>query len=177
MRRWTLAASLGMVALFAIGFAALRSASMAWTSTVLTLTLGVLATGLIGCILKQWRDGPWLGFTVFGSLYFISTQFLWISGREGLFRPSLLSTIGFSALFERMHPLRPEPSSDPAAYSSREQGDRIWKEYEAWRTERFEKSTRFIQTGDSLAALAAAFVGAFVGKFVQALGVQRISDA
>ena len=72
--RFTLAALMGVVALVAVGVAALRSSTALWASLVILLALGAICGATVGAILRRGPDqGAWLGFAVFGWAYFLMT--------------------------------------------------------------------------------------------------------
>ena len=68
--RFSIAGLMGAVLFVAIGFAALRSASEAWSGALFLATRGVIGLALVGAICRR---GPqrawWLGFAVFGWIY------------------------------------------------------------------------------------------------------------
>ena len=73
MVRISIAGLLGMVAVFAIGFAALVNASDLWLGATLTLTIGLLLGSVLGVILRpDCRGGGLLvGFALFGWGFFL----------------------------------------------------------------------------------------------------------
>jgi hypothetical protein len=54
------------VVLFAVGGAALRSASPLWASIIFSLTLGILATAVLGSLFSRRSRPFWSGFVLFG---------------------------------------------------------------------------------------------------------------
>jgi hypothetical protein len=71
MRRVSLAALLGFIAVLAVGLAALRSGSGPWAGLIYTLMVGYLLAGLLGTILRGRRGGSWVGLAVFGWGYLL----------------------------------------------------------------------------------------------------------
>jgi hypothetical protein len=71
MRRISIAGVLGVVAVFAVGLAALVQATDVWSGVVFTLTIGLLMASVLAVCLRGWRSGAWLGFTVFGWGYLL----------------------------------------------------------------------------------------------------------
>jgi hypothetical protein len=73
MGRFSIARALGMVALVAFGFAAIRSATDFWLGLTFLLTVGLLCVGALGAALARGGRGIWwLGFAVFGWAYFLA---------------------------------------------------------------------------------------------------------
>ncbi len=71
MGRISIAGLLGLVGLFAVGLAALTSATAAWLGFFFLLTFGLLFAGVVGWILRGRRSGGWVGFVVFGWGFFL----------------------------------------------------------------------------------------------------------
>jgi hypothetical protein len=72
MRRIRLAGALGLLAILAFELAAMRGESDLWHSAVFTLTLAVLSVASLGALLKRGRGPGWVGFAVFGWIYFLA---------------------------------------------------------------------------------------------------------
>ncbi len=70
MRRFSIANLLGLVAVIALGFAAVRSASDFWLGATFLLTIGLLCAGVLGAVVERGHGVWWLGFAVFGWVYF-----------------------------------------------------------------------------------------------------------
>ena len=80
--RFTIAGLLGVVAFAAVGFAALRSGSDLWASTIFTLTAATLATAVLLSIHRQGRARAfWIGVALFGWLHLVGCQLPEIRGR------------------------------------------------------------------------------------------------
>jgi hypothetical protein len=73
MGRFSLASVLWIVALIALGFAALRDASNFWLGATFVVTLGLLCASVLGAVIERNRGGSWwLGFAVFGWAYLVA---------------------------------------------------------------------------------------------------------
>ena len=78
MRRWTIAATLGLIALLAAGMAALRASEGAWAESA-PLAVGVLFLLLAsGATCTRWRSPALAAFVVVGSIYFLMS---WSKGQ------------------------------------------------------------------------------------------------
>lgn len=68
--RVSIAGSMGIVLLAAVGFAALRNPTIVWASVLFTLTVMIFCSAILGAIAVR---GParltWAGFAVFGWVY------------------------------------------------------------------------------------------------------------
>ncbi len=72
MRRFSIASLLGLVALVAVGLAALAGGSQAWRGLMFLLMFGVLFTTLLGLIFRERRGPRWVGAALFGwGFYFL----------------------------------------------------------------------------------------------------------
>ena len=68
--RISIAGLMGVVLVAAVGFAAVRNASMNWAGLMLMLTCGVLMLGVVGAVCREPHERAWwLGFTLFGGGY------------------------------------------------------------------------------------------------------------
>src|SRR5262249_28230249 len=83
MRRFSIAELLGIIAVVAIGLAAMRDASPLVFSAVFTITLVALLVALLGAWVGTRPRGAWCGFAVFGWANFLIA-----------FVPALESSIG-----------------------------------------------------------------------------------
>ena len=102
----TIASMLLIVAMLAVGMAALFSAAEVWISVAATLTLGILLAAILGTILLRGPERAFcLGFGLFAVTYLILVDWDWIGGQLG---HDL--TLGLSVLAERVYP-DPMPSS------------------------------------------------------------------
>jgi hypothetical protein len=82
--RLTLASSLGIVAVVALGLTGLRSASTFWTSAAATLTLGLFLAAVLGAWLLRGREqAACLGFALFGIVYLILVNWDWVGAQFG----------------------------------------------------------------------------------------------
>src|SRR5947209_13045240 len=82
--RISLAGSLGIVAVIAMGMAGMRSASSLWTTAAATITLGLLLSALIAARLLEGPDRAfWAGFALFGWSYLVLVNWDWVGGQFG----------------------------------------------------------------------------------------------
>jgi hypothetical protein len=82
--RISLAGSLGIIAVIAMGLAGMVSASSLWTTAAATVTLALLLTGLLAARLLDGIDrAVWAGFALFGWSYLILVNWDWVGGQLG----------------------------------------------------------------------------------------------
>jgi hypothetical protein len=82
--RLSLAGSLGIVAVVALGMAGLRSATTFWTSAAATVTLGLLLGAGLGASLSRGRaQAACVGFALFGGVYLVLVNWDWVGGQFG----------------------------------------------------------------------------------------------
>ena len=113
--RLTIASMLVIVALLALGMAALFSAAGFWISVVATLTLGMLLCTVLGAILLRGEERAFcLGFSLFAAVYLVLVDWDWIGGQFG---HDL--TAALTELAEWVHPNRPRPGPPGRAPSLR----------------------------------------------------------
>jgi hypothetical protein len=73
-RQISLKGLMALIALFAVGFVALKNPSEIWASFLFSLTLAVLATATLAAAAARGDDRVrWLGFATFGWVYLIFT--------------------------------------------------------------------------------------------------------
>jgi hypothetical protein len=108
--RISLAGSLGIVAVIAMGLAGMRSASSLWTTAAATVTLALLLTAVVAARLLDGLDRAfWAGFAVFGWSYLLLVNWDWIGGQFGHDLTSGLSDVA-EAIFARGDvPAPPQP--------------------------------------------------------------------
>ncbi len=69
--RFSIRALLAFILLVGFGLAALRGATLPWAAASILLALAAVGTSVLGVATRRGRDrAPWLGFAVFGGLYF-----------------------------------------------------------------------------------------------------------
>jgi hypothetical protein len=79
--RFTLAQLMAIVIPIGVGLAALRSASVVWTSAVFTLTVLVLSSAVLGAMAFRGRARmTWAGFALFGWIYLATVFGPWSEG-------------------------------------------------------------------------------------------------
>jgi hypothetical protein len=82
--RLTLASSLGIVAVVALGLTGLKSASTFWTSAAATLTLALFLAAVLGAwLLRRREQAACLGFALFGIVYLILVNWDWVGAQFG----------------------------------------------------------------------------------------------
>ncbi len=83
-QRMTIAGMLAFVAVMALVFASLRSASVVWTNVMATLTLIVFLRAALAAFMTRGAERSfWIGFAVFGWVYLILVNWDWIGGQFG----------------------------------------------------------------------------------------------
>lgn len=87
--RISIRAIMALVIFMALGSAALRSASPLWASAIFTLTLGVLATAVLGALFSRPSRPFWTRFALFGLGYLMLVFGPWFGDSV---KPYLLST-------------------------------------------------------------------------------------
>lgn len=95
-------------AVIALGCVALRSAKPTWVAAMLAFTLLVLATAALFAVFRQGADrAQWIGFAVFGWLYWVLLMFGQLDGPgqlENPFWPRNFATAKLSAwLYDRLY--------------------------------------------------------------------------
>ncbi|MFO0890703.1 MAG: hypothetical protein U0790_16360 [Isosphaeraceae bacterium] len=113
--RLTLAGSLGIVAVLALGMAGLRSATTFWTSAAATLTLGLLLGAVLGAFLLAGPErAACLGFAVFGFVYLVLVGWDWVGGQFGHDLTAGLRDLAEWFVPSPVGPTRANPSGTPA---------------------------------------------------------------
>ena len=106
--RTTILGLMGLVLLMALGFAALRSASLLWASAMFTTAVIVLSASVLGVFANRGPSRlPWLGFATFGWIYFLMTFWLW-PDKNGMNAPPVLPKLV-------MDYFMPKPDDDAVA--------------------------------------------------------------
>lgn len=187
--RWLL----GLVALVAVGCAALFHASPLWTSVVLTVTSALLLTAIVAAACRRGRARAfWLGFAVLGWGYF------WVAGgmtdlpipgswplsfftQSG--EPPLATTRLLRWSYGKLFPSAPIPGnnagmgffslavdetdSPPQTGEAGEPGEPGDLQSEA-DEEDYPAYESFIRVGESLWTLLFAIIGGLLGRFFHA---------
>jgi hypothetical protein len=95
------------VLLLAVGFAGLRTASALWASAIFTFTVTLLAAALLGAVASRGRPRiAWLGFSIFGWVYLLTTFWLWPEP-NGVSAPPFLT----KALLDAVQPASMPPTT------------------------------------------------------------------
>jgi hypothetical protein len=83
-RRISLASLLGIVAVFGLGLAGLKSSTVLWTTAATTVTLALLLAAVLGAVLLRGPERAfWLGFALFGWVYLVLVDWSWIGAQVG----------------------------------------------------------------------------------------------
>ena len=98
--RLTMAALIGLVALCAVTFAALRTSSPYWAATMVSLTVLVLLGSVIASIWGRHR-ALWSGFAIFGWGYFFLA---FCSPFRDVVRPHMLTSVAIVESYRYVHP-------------------------------------------------------------------------
>lgn len=81
---FTLAGLLVLVALLALAMAAVRSASVLWTTAATTFALAVLLAAPLAAVYARGGERAfWVGFTLFGWVYLILVNWSWLGAQVG----------------------------------------------------------------------------------------------
>ncbi len=122
--RWRLGLSpaLALIAVLAVGLAAIKAATPATTGVSWTLFLVVLLAGTLGLIVRRDR-GAWLGFAMFGWAYLLVGA---ISPLQTALAARLPDDASIDWLIiDRVHPS--PPRSSPFAFKVARRGERFYK--------------------------------------------------
>jgi hypothetical protein len=153
LTRFTIASLLGLVALIALGAAALVGATPEWARWVLSLALATLAVATLGGLFAR---GParafWAGFALVGWSCLFAPDSI---------RSELVTTRWIARLSSALHPLQPQPNR-PADLGS-------YRTYYDVRTKTYlvdvgGKVARAEQVGQTLLALLLALAGGLVAR-------------
>jgi hypothetical protein len=118
--RISLAGSLGIVAVIAMGLAGMVSASSLWTTAAATVTLAVLLTALLAARLLEGIDRAfWAGFALFGWSYLILVNWDWVGGQFGHDLTAGLSDVAEAVFPEVPVTATPLPAPPPTPTPTR----------------------------------------------------------
>jgi hypothetical protein len=179
MGRISIAATLGWVVAFALGFAALVNASEFWSGATLLLMLVALLASVLGTILRGWRGGGWLGFAVFGWVYLL----LLITSWMGVEIAGLSDPLG-AWVFEKANPrpivpasMLPQapPAANPVTIPNPDEQEKSYEYNIAWKgwSDRYQRAELI---GRRLAILAFAGLGSIVGLLLARGRLPRPAD-
>jgi hypothetical protein len=116
--RISLAGSLGIVAVIAMGLAGMRSASSLWTTAAATVTLAMLLSAAIAARLLDGLDRAfWAGFALFGWSYLLLVNWDWVGGQFGHDLTAGLSDVAEAIFATDDIPAPPQPPA--TAFSAR----------------------------------------------------------
>lgn len=180
--RFTIGALMGLVALVAVGFAALRSSSPIWASAIFTATIFLLLAGVVGAFAHRGPSRPvWLGFATFGSAYLLGAFWLW-PGPNGVKAPPLLSkflidalepgTVGTSVLTIDPGPVGESSTETPQMYYPPPKSGNFV--VAAPFPGRVVNLLHFRRIGHSLTAILFGIAGALLGRFLASGGTGAV---
>ena len=109
MRRVPLYQLLALIAVVAIGLAGITSGSDLWGRALFALTLMILLASVLGVILRLPPFGAWLGFALFGCVFFLLTILVHETG--GWFNDDPQDFPDLKRLVEQVHH-KPTPPPD-----------------------------------------------------------------
>jgi hypothetical protein len=170
--RFSIATLMTFVLVLALGLAALRSGSEAWSTAVFTLTLVLHFTAILGAIYRRGRDrAGCLGFALFGWAYWNLSFGPWFRAEIG---PQLVTT----PLLEYLHP-KIAPVPPPGAILDPDgKGWFVRGTSGRWTLWGWDTRDAFRRTGHSLGAVLFGLMGALVAlAFERAEGLRRDSTA
>jgi hypothetical protein len=159
MRRISIAGVLGVVAVFAVGLAALIQATNVWLGAMFALTIGLLMASVLATFLRGWRSGVWLGFALFGWGYLLVGN---VTGLNLGSHAWLLSDAVAGWVFSTSNPAPVEPPI--LAYTP---------EYETYRMALLDykaRDTNALMIGRWLWLLLIAYAGAILGAVLARTG-------
>jgi hypothetical protein len=111
MKRITIAQMLGVVAVVAVGLAAIRAGTETWFKAVYTLTLAMLMVSLLGAIVRpRDRRAGWMGFALFGWAAFLSIS---VPDIQGQFAQGFLGFDLLDRSIVLLHRAPPRPAGLP----------------------------------------------------------------
>lgn len=199
MRRFTLRTTLALIALAALGMAAMRVASPLMVQAAFSAMMGALAVGLIGMIV--WRKEPaWVGFAVFGWLY---ASLTFMPPMKDEFANRLLSTPAVEWAVDRIRSVPSRPEHPPFGFSetatniNKRVGSTLKKRVgstlvalspeedrlvQSYRTQFFARQNAIVdealydrtrQIGTCLFGIVAAFMGGLSGRLLGLLAERR----
>ena len=183
--RISLAGSLGIVAVIAMGLAGMRSASSLWTTAAATVTLALLLSAVVAARLLDGLDRAfWAAFALFGWSYLLLVNWDWIGGQfghdltaglgdaaEAIFAkvevpaPSQPPVTTFSV---RTPPSLPTPPGQGAANPSPSSGFVVvsHEEYLEQARARQIKLGNFVQIGRMFLALVFGLIGGAIARAI-----------
>jgi hypothetical protein len=160
--RFTIAEIALFVLVLAIGLAAIRSGSDAWTGAILSVTYFTLFCSLLGIAFgRKTRRVYWLGFAMLGWAYL--ALFLW-PGLDGHIGDALLSPNMFRYVADIVQPDPTPPgglqSLPPAVVGANAVGGGFTAGFAA-----MNGRANVIRIGTALEALLWAFLGGWVARY------------
>jgi hypothetical protein len=169
--RISLAGSLGIVAVVAMGLAGMRSASSLWTTAAATMTLVLLLAAVLAARLLDGIDRAfWAGFALFGWSYLILVNWDWVGAQFGHDLTAGLSDLADVVIPEV--PVAATPPPVPARWAAPASASS--PSYLQLARERQIKLGNFVQIARMFLSLAFGLLG---GWIAQALARRRESAA
>ena len=162
--RISLAASMAIIALIALGLAGMMSASRVWTAVAGTLTLALLLTALLAAgILTGIDRAFWTGFALFGWVYLLLVNWDWIRAQFGHDLTAGLSEVAEVMIPEVRVPVPPPQS--PIVVSAPQTGRIVTTPTEEI-LQRQIKVGNFVQIGRMFLSLLFAMAGGFIARLL-----------
>ena len=130
--RVTIARLLAVILCCGAGFAALRSPSQLWASTLFAVALGSLPVAAVNAVYGRGRRRAfWVGFLVCGGSYFMATLGPWFRDEFG---PRMVTTAALDLLYVEVSPPPPAPIPIVRSVGGVNPGERdpLGTVWEAW---------------------------------------------
>jgi hypothetical protein len=163
--RFTLAQLMAVVIFIGFGFAALRSATVHWSSAVFTLTVAVLLAGVLAAMARRGRARIiWAGFALFGWVYLGTAFGPWAAG-NGVAAPPYVTRWALDYWDARLWISAP---GQPTRIDTSSPGEMLYPR-PGWATSPFAfqpDSLHFRRIGHCFAAIIFGCLGATVGRIL-----------
>ena len=165
--RFTIAEIILFVLVFAIGLAAIRSGSDAWTGAILSVTYFTLFCSLLGIAFgRRGRRVYWVGFALLGWVYLALYYVPWQNGEsigEGLLAPNFFEHVAII-----VHPDPPAPGGLQSLPPAVVGGSAVGGGFGGGPGPSFadmNARANVIRIGSALEALLWAFLGGWVARY------------
>jgi hypothetical protein len=165
--RFTLAQLMGVVIFIGLGFAAMRSATLLWSSMVFTLTVAVLTAAILGAMARRGRARMmWAGFALFGWIYLSTTFWPWAAG-NGVTAPPYVTRWALDYWDAKLW----DPTKAPVVrIDTAGPGELLYQRNQpGWSPApfvTFPDSLQFRRIGQCFATILFGFVGALLGRLL-----------
>lgn len=189
--RFTIRSLIGVVLFVAIAFAALRAADDAWDSGVFGAALLILLAGVLLTVHRtEQRRAFWLGFALFGWVYFVASLLPPVESRlptsKGLAFidskvPGRMKPNWSQVVFSNVSPI-PYPIQDVSgsllvnsSTSSKPNVGQVWRI--ALVAGAGGTTENFVRIGHSLLSLIMAFLGGCLSRWLHVSGRRQVVDS